>query len=490
MTARVLVVDDVDFNVKLLDTKLKQEYYQVHTAYNGREAVEKSKTVQPDIILMDVMMPEMDGFEATKIIKSDPLTAHIPIIMVTALHAQEDKVRGLEAGADDFLTKPIDDHALMTRLKSLVRIKVMTDELRLRDKTGREFGVVKESLERRNKIEGAKVVLVDDDPTQTDKIVAKLQSQKINVDVITNFDEVINTGVRKDYALAIISTLLVEDDGLRLCSMLRSNEILRFVPILIIVDENDRKMLDRGLEMGVSDYLISPMDINELMARCATQIKRKNFQDELKENYLSSITQSITDGLTGLNNRRYFDIHARNMLEQATNSSKPLSLMMLDIDHFKRVNDTYGHPSGDAVLKIIGNLLMKTLRITDLCARYGGEEFVVILPNTEATSAQLVAERIRMIVEATPFKIPVDPGEIACHCSIGISDLRPNDTLEMILHRADQCLYKAKEGGRNQVVIDIAQKPAAEPVATPEPSASAPVIAEAPTVPPDNPPQT
>jgi len=146
MTARILVVDDVDFNVKLLDAKLKQDYYQVFTASNGVQAVAKAKEIKPDLILMDVMMPEMDGFEATQIIKSDPNLSFIPIIIVTALNAQEDKVRGLEAGADDFLTKPINDKALMTRLKSLVRLKVMDDELRLRDQTGREFGVIQRGL--------------------------------------------------------------------------------------------------------------------------------------------------------------------------------------------------------------------------------------------------------------------------------------------------------------------------------------------------------
>lgn len=455
MTARVLIVDDIDFNVKLLDTKLKQEYYQVYNAFNGKEAVEKAKSLQPDIILMDVMMPGIDGLEATKIIKADPATSHIPIIMVTALHAQEDKVKGLEAGAEDFLTKPIDDHALLTRLKSLVRLKVMTDELRLRDKTGKEFGIVKESMERRNRIEGAQVLLIDDDPLQTEKIKDKLQTQKINVDVSTDFNAIMDVAIKKDYSLVIISTLLVSDDGLRICSMLRNNETLRFLPILIIVDENDRKMLDRGLEMGVTDYLISPTDPNELMARCITQIKRKNYQDELKENYLSSITQSITDGLTGLNNRRYFDIHARNILEQAQASGKPLTLLMTDVDHFKNVNDTYGHPSGDAILKQMAALLMKALRITDLCARYGGEEFVIILPNTEVNSARMVAERIRMMIEMSSFKIPVPPSEISRTCSIGISDLRPGDTLEELLHRADQCLYRAKEKGRNIVVSDF-----------------------------------
>ena len=142
MTARVLVVDDILSNVKLLEAKLTAEYFEVVTAFNGLEAIEKTAECSPDIILLDVMMPGMDGFEACRRIKQNPKTAHVPVVMVTALDQPSDRVAGLDAGADDFLTKPVDDAALFARVRSLVRLKMMTDELRMRETTGQSMGLV------------------------------------------------------------------------------------------------------------------------------------------------------------------------------------------------------------------------------------------------------------------------------------------------------------------------------------------------------------
>lgn len=452
MTARVLVVDDVEFNVKLLDTKLKQDYYQVFTASNGKEAIDQAKAIKPDIILMDVMMPEMDGFEATKIIKSDPELSFIPIIIVTALNAQEDKVMGLESGADDFLTKPINDHALMTRLKSLVRLKVMDDELRLRDQTGREFGVTQIDEEAKNQLSGAHVLVIDDDEPQFKKISDKLATKGVITTRSENILSLMDGSDTTDYSLIIVSTLLLADDGLRFCSAIKSHDKYRHTPVLILVDESDEETLTRGLDLGVNDYLISPVEQNELMARCITQIKRKNYQEQLKQNYLSSIQQSVTDGLTGLYNRRYLETHIRNMLDRPQFAPGTVALLMIDMDHFKMVNDTYGHQTGDAVLKELSNRITKTLRITDLCARYGGEEFVIILTAVNKEFTLTIAERIRSLVEATPFRIPVEPFEISRSISVGCSMLKDGDNLDTLLARADKNLYEAKETGRNKVV--------------------------------------
>jgi two-component system cell cycle response regulator len=454
MTARVLVVDDVEFNVKLLDTKLKQDYYQVYTASNGKEAVAKAKEIKPDIILMDIMMPEMDGFEATRIIKSDPELSFIPIIIVTALNAQEDKVRGLEAGADDFLTKPINDHALMTRIKSLVRLKVMDDELRLRDQTGREFGVIQNNQESRNKLEGANILIIEDDKLQFDIMKSKLATKAINCIQKENIDDFIKGVDTMDYSLIIVSTLLLENDGLRFCSELRSLDKYRHTPILILIDESDEVTLTRGLELGINDYLLSPVEANEFLARCITQIKRKKYQDELKHNYLSSIQQSIIDGLTNLYNRRYLETHIRNMIDNSKFAPNSVALLMVDLDHFKQINDAYGHQSGDAVLTEIAQRLGSNLRITDLCARYGGEEFVVILTGITVEMAQSIAERIRSTVESKPFTIPSEPFSISCTLSIGLTFLVNGDNLDELILRADKNLYKAKETGRNKIVSD------------------------------------
>jgi two-component system cell cycle response regulator len=454
MTARILVVDDVDFNVKLLDAKLKQDYYQVFTASNGVQAVAKAKEIKPDLILMDVMMPEMDGFEATQIIKSDPNLSFIPIIIVTALNAQEDKVRGLEAGADDFLTKPINDKALMTRLKSLVRLKVMDDELRLRDQTGREFGVIQRGVETRNKVEGASALIIDDDKLQYRRISEKLWDIGVKCTQKEVIDDLLNGVDETDYSLIMISALLLDNDGLRFCSELRSVDKYRHTPILIIVDENDDETLTRALELGVNDYLLSPIDANEMVARCVTQIKRKRYQDDLKSNYLSSIKQSVVDALTNLYNRRYLETHIRNMIDNSQFAEDSVALLMIDIDYFKTVNDTYGHQSGDAVLAEVAKRLSDNLRITDLCARYGGEEFVAILASINPSLANSIAERIRVNIESKPFSIPVEPFSISCSLSIGLTFFHDGDNLDTLLKRGDQNLYKAKQSGRNKVVSD------------------------------------
>ena len=179
MTARVLVVDDLEPNVKLLEAKLRAEYFDVITAFSGQEAVEKAKSEQPDIILLDVMMPGMDGFEACRIIKKTPETAHIPVVMVTALEQQADRVAGLEAGADDFLTKPVEDVALFARVRSLSRLKVMTDELRLRHATGKGLGVV-EDLDFDSILEGEekpRVLIIDDQADQAERLTGYLSDK-------------------------------------------------------------------------------------------------------------------------------------------------------------------------------------------------------------------------------------------------------------------------------------------------------------------------
>lgn len=458
MTAKVLIVDDIEFNIKLLETKLKNEYYHVITAFNGVEAIQKAKEFQPDIILMDVMMPIMDGFQASEKIKNTPETSHIPIILVTALNAQEDRIKGLQSGADDFLTKPINDHALMSRLRSLVRLKIMTDELRVRDITSAQFGLSTQHLETRKKIEGANVLLIEDDITQAQKIRDKLASQGVNCDIINDGKNIIQDVNKKEYALVITSTLLINDDGLRICSELRNDAKTRFIPTLILVDENDPQTLDRGFDIGVTDYLTAPVDLDELSARTFTQIKRYNYQKELKTNYLQSLTISITDPLTSIYNRRYFDTHGYNIFTQSIANKRPMSVIMVDIDNFKSVNDTYGHPSGDEVIKEIAKKITANLRITDMCARYGGEEFIIILSNTMAFAGQFVGERIRMMIESIPFSIPVSPGQINITVSMGISEiLSDSDTLETVVARADANLYKAKHQGKNQIVGDSSE---------------------------------
>ena len=452
MASRILVVDDLLPNRRLLEAKLKGEYYEVATAESGMQALEMATAFPPDVILLDVMMPEMDGFECCLMLKKNPLTRDIPVVMVTALSDVEDRVQGLNAGADDFLTKPINDMALFARIRSLVRLKSMTDELKLRDKTGQQLGSHFDNMSV-NDITGSKVMIIDDDTMQAEQIKVKLKELDIDVRIIPEASEAVYMSEKEDFDLIMVSTQLESDDGIHLCTHLRSQEKTRNTPLLIIIEDDDTELLIKALDMGINDYLFTPIDSNEVIARVKIQVRRKKYQDALQENQAESLEMAIKDGLTSLYNRRYSDSHLKRLLTNSQQNGKPLSVALLDVDHFKSVNDVYGHQSGDEVLKELSERLMSSVRPTDLVARYGGEEFIVIMPDTNLKSASIVAERIRQVVEVKEFRLPVEPGKLYKTVSIGLALANDGDAVEELVNRADKGLYYVKNNGRNKVAI-------------------------------------
>lgn len=453
MTGLVLVVDDVPANIKLLEAKLTNEYYDVITAKDGYEAIEQTKAKKPDLILLDVMMPGIDGFEVCRKLKQDPDVSHIPVVMVTALADPSDRVQGLEAGADDFITKPINDTALFARVRSLVRIKTLIDELRLRDKSGSQLGMSASDFSLNLDVSGSKLMVIDDDVVQSRRVSERLIAGGYKVNQYSDHNEALQAAkTDPDYDLIIVSTQLAEIDGLRLATQFKAIEAVRHVPILMLVDEEEQHLMLKGLELGVNDYLLTPVDFNEMFARVKTQIRRKKYQEALRSNYQESVSMAVTDGLTRLYNRHYLDTHLKNLARQSAEQGRALSVMIMDMDHFKHVNDNYGHASGDEVLKQLSAIIVNTIRSADLAARYGGEEFVVLMPETDSMRAYEAAERLRRMVEATPFIIPHEVGQIRKTISIGYATMTASDTPETLLKRADVALYDAKNGGRNRVM--------------------------------------
>jgi two-component system cell cycle response regulator len=457
MTARVLIVDDILANVKLLEAKLTADYFDVFTAMNGPEALDVARQVNPDIILLDVMMPGMDGFEVCRRLKSNPQMQHIPVIMVTALDQVSDRVHGLEAGADDFLTKPVNDLALFARVKSLVRLKLLTDELRSRAATGERMGLMQDDnavVAEDNR--PGRILLVNDNKSVTRSLEAALSSQH-NVKVIEDPQQALLEVAESDWEVLIVGLNLKEFDGLRLCSQLRSLDRTRNLPILVLVHPDDTKRLMRGLELGVNDYLVEPVDQNEMLARVKSQLRRHRYAERLRANVDMSMELAFTDELTGLFNRRYMEGHLSTLVDQAAHRGKSISVLIFDIDHFKAVNDTHGHDTGDAVLQQFGRRLKQNIRGLDMACRHGGEEFVLVLPDTDQAIAYRVAERLRKIMASAPFDMGDKPGTLNITVSVGVASLEHHDdSPETILKRADQALYKAKQEGRNRVVSDAA----------------------------------
>ena len=451
MTARVLIVDDLVANIKLLEARLAAEYYEVLTAMNGPAALDICARGQCDIVLLDVLMPGMDGLEVCRRLKQNPMTAHIPVIMVTALDEPADRVAGLEAGADDFLTKPVNDIALITRIKSLVRLKMLTDDWIAQATTSTEIGLDEAVDSTKIDGDGGRILLVDDSPAVAGRIQAMLATLH-TVDLETDPQEALFKAAEGDYDLAIVSLDLKQVDGLRLCSHLKSLDRTRLLPILVIVDPGDNVRLLRGIDLGVNDYLLRPIDRQEMLARVRTQVRRKRFADRLRDNVQMTIEMAVTDGLTGLHNRRYLERHLAAMVQQAVARQKPLSVLVLDIDHFKPINDSYGHAVGDDVLREFSRRVRKTVRGFDRACRFGGEEFVVVMPDTDVALALVVGERLRQKIATDRFNVPNSGGGIDVTVSIGIASLVSSaDTPDALLKRADDALYRAKRAGRNRV---------------------------------------
>jgi two-component system cell cycle response regulator len=456
LTARVLIVDDIPTNVRLLEARLTAEYYDVITASSGREALDICAENDLDIVLLDVMMPEMNGFEVCAALKSDPKTHHLPVLMITALDQTSDRVRGLEAGADDFLTKPVDDVQLMARVKSLVRLKALTDELRARAQTGQQIAV-EDALRAMDAIssEDGRILLIDTDLRHAERIRGYLAANH-RVDVLPNPQDAVLQVAGKDYELAIVSMAMGEFDPLRVCSQIRTLEHSRTLPIILVAEDTDRPRVMRGLDLGVNDFIMRPVERTELAARVRTQIRRHRYAVELRESVNHTLALAVTDELTGLYNRRYFERHLTLMLDKAREQDRDMAVMLIDMDFFKAVNDTHGHAVGDAVLREFALRLRRNIRGVDLACRFGGEEFVVLMPDTDFQQAQGVAERVRAAVSERPFDVG-GGRSLTITISLGVAfNEADTDVPETLIKHADIALYRAKREGRNRVVFDAA----------------------------------
>jgi len=441
MSARVLVVDDIQTNRRLLEARLSAEYFEVLQAADGHECLALARSHEPDIILLDVMMPGIDGFETCRRLKADPVTRHIPVVMITALDQRADRIAGLEAGADDFLTKPVDDVALFARVRSLLRLKVVMDELRLRHREREAEG------EPDAPLQGGSVLVVGADEAGAQRLAAKLPEPFVARAVADPREA---AHLAASYDLMIVDVSSPRFDGLRLCARVRSDAATRQLPILAVVEADDRRTMVRALDLGVNDVIARPIDAGELAARARTQIRRKTYADALRDRLEESLEMAVKDPLTGLFNRRYASSRLGQALDGLAAGGEPVSVALIDIDHFKRINDTWGHAAGDAVLEGFAARIMREMRAIDIAARFGGEEFVLIFSGTQANEALEAAERVRAAVARDAFESP--EGALGVTVSVGVAEAWPGDDVEDLIGRADAALYEAKASGRNQVV--------------------------------------
>jgi two-component system, cell cycle response regulator len=452
MTAKILIVDDVAANARLLTARLKAEYYQVMSVSDGFSAIQQTTIWQPDLILLDIMMPGMDGFECCRRLKSADDTQHIPIIMLTALGEIGERLKGLGVGADDFLTKPVDYVTLMIRVKSLIRLKRILDEWRARSATAVSFGIEQQSMAFDLSLD-CKILVIDD-------VGENKYSVSQSLDLCKNM--FVSSAVELEEAMAranlfdliLLNLSFRSADSLEVISRIRSETHSQQIPILVISDHfADRNRLATAFEIGASDWITVPIDCNELAARCKNLLKRKLYQDRLQDHIDRTIQLVAVDPLTGLYNRRYLDKHLHTLFSAGGDTD--VSLLMVDIDHFKSINDRFGHIFGDSIIRVISSVLVSNTRSFDTVSRYGGEEFAILLPGTNAKEAAQIADRLLVEVRSLPSRMEL-PEQLTLSVSIGVTFKTVEcQSPSSLLHVADTALYRAKCLGRNRLEIGL-----------------------------------
>ncbi len=443
MTARVLVVDDIATNLRLLEAKLLNEYYEVALAASGEEALATVGRWMPDVVLLDVMMPGMDGYEVCRRLKAQPATQHIPVVMITALTDQAERVRGLEAGADDFLSKPVDDATLFARLRALLRVKQVLDAWRLRAETARDLGF-EPPPGPSHSIAGSRALVVDEDRAESEGLARLLAADGLQVRHCAAPAEAWNLLMDGMQDIVLLSLSLDGGDALRLASRLRAEAMTRDIPLLLVADAAQKGLVLRGFDLGANDHVLRPVDPNELRARVRNQIRRKRYQERLRAELDRSLELAVTDPLTGLRNRRYVRRHLEGVLRNSG-----AAVLLIDVDRFKAVNDSLGHAAGDIVLREVAERVRAHIRAADVVARYGGEEFLVVMSGAGAEEAALVAERLRAAVAATP--VQAEGQAVPVTASVGVASGESGTLSDDVIAAADAALYAAKKAGRNRV---------------------------------------
>ncbi len=303
------------------------------------------------------------------------------------------------------------------------------------------------------------VLLVIDDSKPIRDEVKKIFAMTSFFDVIleaNNGIEGFKLLINNDVDIILCDVIMPSIDGFKFLTMMKAKPEYTDLPVIMLTGEQSPEKKIEGLNRGASDYVTKPFDAGELVARVQVQLKLKRLQDELKKSNALLKKLSSTDVLTKIHNRRNLMEMLDAEFERANRYGNYLSLLMVDIDHFKNVNDTYGHQMGDEVLSGLGDILRETKRKNDMPGRYGGEEFIVILPHSDPGGSLIVAERLREHVEQKEFKDSVsDPLPLKITISIGVATFpAPNiKSAAELIKRADEALYEAKETGRNKVVV-------------------------------------
>ncbi len=460
MPGKILIVDSVSTNRIVLKVKLSSAFYEVVQAASAKEAIDAIRADLPDLILLSVDLPDDDGLRLCGMIKTSPETRDIPIVLLSPKSDRDIRMAALKAGADDVLGKPVDDLVMLARLRSLLRARDTADEMRLREGTARVLGFAEDMRVFANQ---ARVLIVSRD-RQALRRWSALLKPIVPFGITTEITGEALRGMSKNpvpdvFVIALDRT--TPDDGLRLLAEIRARSTTRHAGILVMLSGGgQRDALVDALDLGANDVMADGFDPEELALRVSTQIQHKRMADRLRENVRDGLRAAVIDPLTGLFNRRYAIPHLARIAEHAQTHGRNFAVMVADLDHFKQINDNYGHAAGDAVLVEVARRLRDNLRASDLVARIGGEEFLIAMPDTTRQEAQAAAGRLCETIRDIPVRIAERDLQLPITVSIGLvmgKDCAgvPDRAAAALLDRADQALYGSKSHGRDQVTLSL-----------------------------------
>lgn len=460
MHGKILVIDPIATNRIVLRVKLAASHYEMAQAGSIADAMRAIVACVPDMILCADTLPDGGPLRLMARLRKAGLMGKVPVVVIGAPAAAQDRQCLFAAGVEDVLEKPIDDMLLLARTRSVMRAYASASEWKLRDGTSRALGFSEPSARF-----GPKEVVrvIAENPSEIASWCNQLEA-RTNASVSlcrpsAAVDETADAGA--PHALILMIQPNTATDMLALLATIRSNARTRHCAILVVQIDANPRFGAQLLDMGANDLMSFDRDPAELVLRLETLMTRKRMSDTLRDTMRSGVEAAVIDPLTGLHNRRYAMPHLARIAERSEQTRKPFAVMVADMDHFKRINDTMGHAAGDAVLVETARRLRENLRAIDMIARIGGEEFLIVLPGAGLNNAKKAAQRLCRMVRNTPFEVPGQTMPITATISIGMTVCDPTQTTQLIvplsaealLGRADKALYGAKADGRDRVTL-------------------------------------
>ncbi len=444
---RVLIVDDEPMNVKLLEAMFPSFLYKINRAYGAGEGLEQALRTTPDLILLDIMMPHMNGFEVTRKLKSDPATKDIPVILVTALAEVEDKIKGLQAGADDFLNKPVQKFELLARARSLIKLKELREQYLARQQILDQF--LETSRRPGGEAETSRlqsVLVVEDNPQDAKLILHSLKDSPIHIELVASGEEALARVESQEIDLILLDILLPGRDGFEVCHHLKYNGPTKNIQVLMVTCLSDLQSKMKGFTNGADDYLIKPFNSYELQSRVRPLLQKKTYLDSLDRCHEWAFFEAVTDPLTGLYNRTFLNHFLGLEIKRSLRQKYPVSLLLVALEGFRTGIEPEGRSLEDRIEKDFARFLKAHFREVDLLGRYREDTFFVVLPYTDRSGAMKGAERIREGLKNDPRlqEIPGSPSTLTV--TVGIAEYSSQEIgVEEWTQRAEEALCGAQD---------------------------------------------